>query len=99
MGVRGRDARQPVIVRELGRADISVAEHESGVPGFHVVDLREDRLELSLPALPPSAGTEAVEGVRQADQAALLVYRAGGIERRSSRCDGVRQVEADEIAR
>ena len=82
VGVRDGDAGQPVLARELGRLLVAAAD-EPGVVGLDPVD--ERRPATSSRAVFAERAAEAVERVRDADQAALLAGRGDRLGRATGR--------------
>src|SRR4051794_40263029 len=99
MGIRCREAGQPMGVCELCGARVAVADHQSRVPGLDIVERRNEPLELVLPALAPGAGPKAVERVGETDYAALLANGLGGLVRRETGRDRLLDVERNKVAR
>ena len=76
---------------ELGRAGVAVAEHEAGVPALHPVDAGGEGFEAPDGLALRERAPEAIERVRDPDQAALLADRGDRLRRGQAGRDGARQ--------
>src|SRR3990172_658601 len=84
--------------RELGRPGVAVAEHEAGVPALHPVDARGEGLEAPEGLALRERAPEAIERVRDPDQAALLPDGGDRLRRGQAGRDGARQEGRHEVA-